>query len=94
MTRFEEKMIYNYRRYNESNMDSIYKAYKTPSIRKQRVWAHLKEMCYMLNGYGLKVVSKNSQIFTAGFVFPDKETGVLQYMHITPTREDVIEVPV
>lgn len=93
MTKKEQTMIYNFRQYEKSTMESIYKAYKTPSVRKQRFWEHLKEMCFMLGGHDLKVVSKNSQIFTAGFVFPDKETGVLKYMHITPTTQTVIDMP-
>jgi len=83
-----------YARYNNSKMDTIYKAYKKPSARKVRVWHHWMEACAMLNGRNMKVIGKNCNMFSLGFEYPDPKTGVLNFMYVTPTKEMTAEIPV
>lgn len=43
------------------------------------------------NGWGLKVLSYNTFMFTAGFLFENKETGVIQMMYITPNYDVAVD---
>ena len=42
-------------------------------------------------GWGLKVLSYNTFMFTAAFLFEDKETGVIQMMYITPNYDIAVD---
>ena len=73
-------------------MDELYKAYDSASAAKWRAWEHCKETCYVLRGWGLRVITYNTYMFTAGFMF--KEDGVEKFCYITPTHEEIVEVDV
>ncbi len=62
-------------------MHSIYEAYGRPSDRKEAAWEHCQRLCREHSGRGLKVISKNTSFFTAGFVY--EEEGQPMFMYIT-----------
>lgn len=70
----------NYRWYLESDMHSIYEAYGRPSERKEAAWEYCRRLCSEYGGRGLKVISKNAQFFTAGFVFGESEKEMFMYI--------------
>jgi len=82
----------NYRNYKMSDMNDLWKAYGNASNKKYRAWDYCKELCYKFNGHGLKVINKNTFIFTAGFEFEDEKTGVCKFMYITPSYDTAIEI--
>ena len=79
-----------YERWQRSDMDELYKAYGSASSAKWNAWEHCKETCYVLGGWGLRVITKNTYMFTAGFLF--EKDGVTKFCHITPTHKEIIEV--
>jgi hypothetical protein len=46
----------------------------------------------VFNGWNLCVISKNTNIFTAGFQFIGAETGIMKFMYITPLYEVVVNM--
>lgn len=89
----EEKGFYDYyvSSINYHGKRSLYDVYGRPSVYKERVWENIQSECYQLNGYDLTVVSRNTNIFTAGFDYDvlDAETGEIldiRHRHYLPSR--------
>lgn len=61
------KISYGWGNYCDSNMSSIWDAYKTPSYHKAQAWRHCEALCESLNGWDLRICGHNSMFFTAGF---------------------------
>lgn len=70
-----------YQRYLMSDYTTIYKAYKKPSWKKEKAWEHCQDLCKKYNGTDLKVVGKNDNYFSAGFV--GKVDGKKAFVFIT-----------
>lgn len=73
--------------YKESESYSLDTCYGRYSKAKANAWKYCEELCNRLDGWGLKVVTHNVNIFTAGFLFTDDETGVIRFMYITPSYD-------
>lgn len=82
----------NYEAYLRSEMYSLEQAYGRYSDAKAKAWAYCRELMYKNDGYNLKVVSKNTSFFSAGFLFINKETGEEMYMHITKSADKAYSV--
>jgi hypothetical protein len=76
--------ISKYRTSSDYSLSSVYGRY---SDAKARAWRYCEQLCAKHNGWGLKVLSYNTFMFTAGFLFEDPETGVVQFMFITPNYD-------
>ena len=61
----------NINRYDNSKLYTLYHAYTRPSTAKERAWNYCIELMEKYNGYGLKVLSYNTFMFTAAFLFTD-----------------------
>lgn len=81
----------NIDRYDNSTNYTLHHAYDRPSYAKERAWKYCLDLMEKFNGYGLKVISYNTFMFTAGFMFTDSKTGVLQFMFITPNYDVSVE---
>lgn len=73
--------------YNRSGYHDIYEAYDRPSSNKVSAWKYCQNKCSSYNGRGLKIISRNTYTFTAGFEFDNPETGELMFMFITPSYD-------
>ena len=93
MSKRERTALNNYTWYLNSTMRDLNDAYTTYSAAKARAFSYCKDLQYRLSGYDFKIISKNSFMFTAGFTFADPETGVLKFMHITPSYDTAVEIP-
>lgn len=80
----------NYSSYKNSTMHHLGDAYKTCSANKVRAWDYCKKLEERKNGHGLKVIHKNTFIFTAGFEF--EEDGKTMFMYITPNYDQAVEI--
>lgn len=69
----------------------LYAAYANPSQAKRRAWEYCKQLCYDLGGEGLKVLSKNTFMFTAGFMYTDDD-GREMFMYISPNYNAAVPV--
>ncbi len=81
----------NIPRYEKSSWYGLADAYGRYSYNKERAWQYCKNLMEKKDGYGLKIISKNTFIFTAGFEFTDPETGVVKFMYITPTYDTEVD---
>lgn len=79
----------NINRYKASDLYSLYCAYAKPSIRKINAWEYCVNLMNKMGGFGLKIISYNTFMFTAAFVFDD-ENGVEKMMYITPNYDIAI----
>lgn len=94
LTTNEKKALANFPRWQNSCNYDLFDVYGSCSTAKRNAWRHCEDLCREFNGWGLKVVSFNTNMFTAGFVFEDPETGEVMYMHITPSYEAAVLQPV
>ena len=92
MTRQQRTAIANYESYKRSTMENLFCAYKTPSYEKAKAWRYCENLMEKFGGYGLKVIHKNTWIFSAGFKFTDAETGKENFMYITPNYDTAVEI--
>ena len=65
---------------NAYRLEDVYNSY---SVFKARAYQYCKELMWDLQGWGLKILSANSQAFTVGFEFVDPETSELMFAYIT-----------
>lgn len=92
MTKQERTALSRYADYQRSNATDLSDVYGRYSVYKARAWNDCQDMMTSHNGWGLRIISHNTSIFTAGFLFDDPETGVLKFMYITPTYDTAVEV--
>lgn len=81
----------NINRYKASELYSLNHAYKHPSIRKENAWNYCINLMHDKCGRGLKILSYNTFMFTAAFLFRDKN-GFWNMMYITPNYDIAIKL--
>ena len=83
----DARIISNYELSNDFSLDSVYKTY---SMDKSLAWDYCKNLMEKYNGHGLKVISQNLNMFTAGFIY---ESGDDEYlMYITKSADRPIKL--
>lgn len=83
MTRNERIAREHYTQYLNSTDYNLWDVYGTFSQNKIRAFESCRQLMFRLGGHDLRILSHNSQAFTVGFEFVDKETGVLRFAYIT-----------
>ena len=90
MTTNKEKlsMYYTYKSYLESKWDDVTDAYKTCSeAKKDSYWRHVYQGKRIYGSvFNPKVISRNTNFYTMGYLFPDAETGEMNFMYITVSK--------
>lgn len=79
-----------YQEYLKSTATSLYDVYETFSPRKAEAWQYCVDFMRKKEGHGLRVLSANTYMFTAGFEF--EENGTKKFMYITPSSDVEVEV--
>lgn len=92
MTTKERIALSRYADYRCSNASDLSDVYGRYSTAKEVAWNYCKELMEKHNGWGLRIISHNVFMFTAGFLFRDPETNALKFMYITKTSDTVVEV--
>lgn len=92
MTTREHIALSRYTDYIYSNATNLSDVYGRYSTAKARAWNYCKDLMRQHEGWGLRIISHNTRMFTAGFLFTDPETGVLMFMYITKTYDVSVEV--
>ena len=80
--------------WRNSRYTDLRSAYGRYSKDKADAWDYCMKLCSEKNGEGLKVISANSWRFTAGFVYPDAETGELMFMYITKEYDQPVSLAI
>lgn len=81
----------HYGAYQRSGMYSLSDAYGSYSSDKGRAWRDCERLMDEYSGWGLKVITANTHIFTAGFEFTGEE-GQVMFMYITKSKNTPVEV--
>ena len=76
--------------YNRSRVYSLSQCYGRFSSEKQSAWEYCQNLCRKKDGSGLKVISYNGWMFTAGFKY--EENGKSYLMYITKSEDRPIEL--
>lgn len=82
MKKMNKKDTQIYQDYLSSNKFTLDDAYNNYSYHKEVAYNRIKTICAENNGVCVKIISHNSQIFTAGFMA--KENGYLCLYYFTP----------
>lgn len=90
----EKRARANIMAWRNSRYTDLHSAYGKCSSRKKDAWEYCEDLCRRKNGEGLRVISRNSHIFTAGFTFPNPDTGELMFMYITPTYDQEVSLAI
>lgn len=75
----------HYKQWERSGDYSLNSVYGRYSVYKARAWRYCQERQAKLNGYGLKVITHNCMVFTAGFEYMDSDTGEARFYYIAPS---------
>lgn len=86
----KRKALSHYDRYERSSDYSLNSAYGKYSSAKAQAWKYCEELMQEHNGWGLKVISHNTHMFTAGFMF--EQDGKEMFMYISPSKDIAVEV--
>lgn len=81
----------NINRYNQSAAYCLRDVYGRYSEAKEKAFKYCLNLMYEYNGRDLKIISHNSFMFTAAFIFNDPDTGVIQFMFITPSYDCIVD---
>lgn len=89
MTANEKREIV--RRYYRQPNDSIHDVYTKPSHNKIYAYERIYHEMMECGGYGLKIMSFNTFMFTCAYLMQSKD-GSLYIIYHTPTKKEVIAV--
>lgn len=73
--------------YDRSSLYSLDDCYTNFSAAKQRAWNWCINRMLELDGWGMKILTYNTNMFTCGFLYEDKATGVIRFVVETPKHE-------
>ena len=77
----------NINRYINSTDYTLAHVYGKYSIAKAHAFEYCENLMRKLNGWGLKILSHNTFMFTAGFLYNDPDNGNIKFMYITPSYD-------
>lgn len=63
--------------YERSYNYGLHQCYTSYSYAKGRAEVRCRTKMFAMDGYGFKILSFNSHTFTCGWLYEDKETGVI-----------------
>lgn len=82
----------HYTQYLNSRLYSLDHCYGRYSGRKASAWEYCRDQEMLFSGWNLKVITYNTNIFTAGFTYDDPVTGRRMFRYITPTYDISCEI--
>ena len=72
-----------YERYEESTDTELWQVYGRYSHAKRNAMEYCRELCYKLDGHGLRIISHNTMCFSVGFEFTNPTNGAECFAYIT-----------
>lgn len=88
----ERQAIKHYQAWKRSKDYALEFAYNSFSVHKAQAWRYCQTKQAELNGNGLKIISYNTCIFTAGFEYYDEKAQTLKFYYITPSYECAVDI--
>ena len=77
--------------YERATATRLSDVYGRCSEAKKRAFNYCNMLMQEYNGNDMKILSHNTFVFTAAFLFEDRETGAANIMLITPSRNEAVE---
>ena len=77
--------------YERATATRLSDVYGRCSEAKKRAFNYCNRLMQEYNGNDMKILSHNTFVFTAAFLFEDCETGAANIMLITPSRNEAVE---
>jgi hypothetical protein len=74
----KKQALAHYEQWTNSKLTAL--PYKTCSLAKKRAWSYCKDLCNRLAGKNLKVITYNTNMFTAGFEFALDSQRMFMYI--------------
>lgn len=71
--------------YDFSDTRELNDCYRSYSMEKSMAYRKIREEMYSVGGQDLRIISHNVNVFTCGYTYTDRETGVLKFVYHTPT---------
>lgn len=84
----------NIAKWRDSRYTDLRSAYGRYSKDKQDAWEYCEDLCRKKDGSGLRIISRNSWKFTAGFTYTDPTTGEFMFMYISPTYDQEVSLAI
>ena len=81
-----------YKRYQQSNKYDLFDCYRRFSDAKRNAFNYCINQKYFCDGYGGKIVSKNINVFTYGFLCVSM--NICYFCYITPAENIAVPVAV
>lgn len=81
-----------YEAYKRATASELWEVYGSYSRAKENAIAYCKRLQYQLGGWGGRIISHNSMIFSYGFEFVNPETGAVAFAYITRDYNRYAEV--
>ena len=64
-------------RFYNSEFDTLEECYNSCSTSKRNAYYECLHKCYDMDGWRFRIISFNTMSFTCGWLYEDKETGVI-----------------
>ena len=71
--------------YDHSDLYELEDCYRSYSIFKSRAYREIRDEMHSKGGQELRIISHNVNVFTCGYTYQDRETGVLKFVYHTPS---------
>jgi len=84
----ERERLYN--AYIDSHKYDLNDCYERCSEAKKKAFENCRKMCYEDDGYGLKIISHNGFMFTAGYLYKKDNDIWLCYITKTKTKRILV----
>lgn len=89
--RKQERAAYITGLYEKSTATNLSEVYGRYSTKKAEAFNYCLNLMKRYNGWGLRILTHNSFVFTAGFEFVDPITSHAMVMYITPSKNEAVE---
>ena len=86
----KRQALAHYESYKRSTATELHHVYGSYSAAKAQAWKYCRDLMIKKNGHGLRIISANRWMFTAGFEY--EEDGKQMFMYITKTKDVAVEV--
>lgn len=89
LTKKQQQML---EAYQQSKCNTLHDCYGTFSRTKERVYERISKECWDYDGWGIKIPTYNSNVFTMAYCYVDKNACIHLVYHTPTYRHDFIVI--
>ena len=91
-TNMNKQMRNAYEQYKRATASELWEVYGSYSHAKERAHNYCVQLMNSLGGWGGRIISHNSMVFSYGFEFVNPETGAVSFAYITRDYDRFAEI--